>query len=115
MIEIDNQDSISYYEYEGETKYQYAEQDDTGIIMILGGILLLIFINIWALVYRNQAKTQLFKQMVHALERQKYIFLQKGLRWAIPENCQRLELWMDYRFFSILYADICPNPDFPIQ
>lgn len=103
MIEIDNQDSISYYEHEGETKYQYAEQDDTGIIMILGGMFMLIFINILALVYRTQAKTQLFKQMVHVLERHKYIFLQKGLRWAIPENCQWLELWMDYRFFSPYY------------
>jgi hypothetical protein len=103
MIEIDNQDSITYYEVEGENKYQYAEQDDTGIFMILGGMFILIFINIWALVYRNQAKTELFKQIVHVLERHKYIFLQKGLRWAIPENCQWLELWMDYRFFSPYY------------
>lgn len=103
MIEVDNQDSMVYYEVEGETNYQYAEQDDTGIFLILGGMFMLVFINIWALVYRNQAKTQLFKQIVHVLERHKYVFLQKGLRWAVPENCQWLELWMDYRFFSPYY------------
>jgi hypothetical protein len=103
MIEMDAQDSMYYYDNEGEMTYYYPEQDDTGIFLILGGMFMLIFINIWALIYRNQAKTQLFRQMVNTLERHKYNFLQKGLRWSVPENCQWLELWMDYRFFSPYY------------
>jgi len=82
---------------------EFNEYDDSGFIVIIFGIFCLIIINIFAVVYRSNGKGKLFRQIVSVLEKHKYLFLQRGLRWAIPENCLWLELWMDYRFFSPYY------------
>jgi len=96
MIEMEN----TNYDYDLE----YAQDiDDTGIILIFGGMFVLIIVNIIAAIYRSQAKNSLFKKVVGVLERHKYNFLQRGLRWSVPENCNWLELWMDYRYFSPYY------------
>jgi len=82
---------------------EFNEYDDSGFMVIIIGIFCLIIINIFAAVYRSNGKGKLFRQIVSVLERHKHPFLQKGLRWAIPENCLWLELWMDYQFFSPYY------------
>jgi len=96
MIEMENAD---YYDADSE----YQDIDDTGIIMIFGGIFILLVVNIVAAVYRSAARSALYKQLVGVLERHKSFFLQRGLRWAVPENCNWLELWMDFRYFSPYY------------
>jgi len=80
-----------------------AEYDDTGFFLILVGMVSLILLNIVGAVIRSTGKSKLFRQVVGVLEKHKTPFLQKGLRWSVPENCQWLELWMDYRYFSPYY------------
>lgn len=80
-----------------------SEYDDTGFFLILVGMLSLVFLNIVGAVIRSTGKSKLFRQVVGVLEKHKTPFLQKGLRWSVPENCQWLELWMDYRYFSPYY------------
>jgi len=88
-----------------------TEIDDSGFFLILVGMLSLIFLNIIGAVIRSTGKAKLFKQVVGVLEKHKTPFLQKGLRWAVPENCQWLELWMDYRYFSPYYMQpYVPQP-----
>jgi len=88
-----------------------AEVDDSGFFLILVGMLSLIFLNIIGAVIRSTGKPKLFRQVVGVLEKHKTPFLQKGLRWAVPENCQWLELWMDYRYFSPYYMQpYVPQP-----
>lgn len=95
-----------------------GEYDDSGFVLILVGMACLIIFNIIAAIHRSSGRGLIFRQIVSTLEKHKQPFLQKGLRWAIPENCHWLELWMDYNFFSPYYMQPYvqyPNPGFPYR
>ena len=93
MIEVENTN----------IDYNKEDLDYSGICFILFGVLMLIIINISAWIYRYTQKYKLYNQVVSVLDRHKQPFQQKGLKWAVPENCNWLELWMDYRFFIPYY------------
>ena len=104
MLEIENTDVDFYKE----------DYNDSGVFLIFFGMFIIIAVNIAACIYRSTQKNKLFKQVVSVLERHKQLFLQRGLRWAVPENCNWLELWMDYIFFPY-YLQPYPSPSLALN
>ena len=105
MIEIQNAD----------VDYHKEDFDNSGVFLIFFGIFILITFNIAACIHKNIQKNKLFKQVIGVLDIYKQVFLQRGLRWAVPENCNWLELWMDYIFFSPYYLQPYPSPSVPLS